>query len=402
MVQGNAILVVDLGNSCTKCITMFGKSATTGKYKEKRFDIPNVFAPINKGYEVSSDYKPATSAIISVETELNGMQIRGHYCNGELQAKEKPVSTIKPSAMEKKYNLESSVLSYNMAFLRACEAVMDITQVYDFKQLDLTWTVVTLLPPGDIDTGKEKITKMVQSIKEVNSVFPEAKIPINVREVHVLPEGFCAYVGVVYNKGNIFRPDYKFLTEETVLIFDIGAGTTDCLVIKDNKLVQSSKYTVTQGGNNVYQLVRKNLNLQGMIFDDRELMEGVVRGYVKDGAKKFSLVDLVNEAKEEIAQKLISEFQNFIEVTDLKMRSIGYVLICGGGSMVDSDADGIMPLSEKVIQSVKRQAVNCELVKIPMHTVQKEEPDGDVRTVEEPISPRDLNLIGASILAEVL
>lgn len=400
MVQGNAILVVDLGNSSTKGKVLFGKDSQTGKFRERSFDIPNVFAPLEEGYVVSSDYNDATSTILRVDTTLNGRPIKGDFCNGELQAKEKPLCTIKPSASDKKYNLDSTVLSYRLAFLFACKAIMNMQRTSDYKQLDLTWSVVTLLPPGDLDEGKAPMTELIQSIDRLQAVYPEVDLPIKVNKVVVLPEGYCAYAGVVYDTGLVYRHDYKFLTEETVLVIDIGAGTTDILLIKDNKLVQNSKYTITQGGNNVYQIVRRKLRMQGLDLDDDVIRKGIILGEVKDGSKPVSIVDIVNGAKFEVARKIVSEIQDFLDLTDIKVRSVGYVLICGGGSMQDSEAQDIAPLSEKVIENFKVLAPNSELVKIPTHLVSKETEDGDVKKVEEMISPRELNLLGASILAE--
>ena len=196
--------------------------------------------------------------------------------------------------------------------------------------------------------------------------------------------------------------DYKFLTEETVLVIDIGAGTSDMIVIRSNKLVQNSKYTITQGGNNVHQLVRRKLRMRGLDIDDEAIRRGIIKGEVKDGAKPVSIVNIVNDAKAEVAQKIVSEIQDFLEVTDLKAKSVGYVLICGGGSMQDSDAEAILPLSQKVIESFKTLSPNSELIEIPNHVVIKEEPDGDISKVEEQIRPRELNLLGASVLAELL
>ena len=402
MVQGNAILVVDLGNSSTKGKVLFGKDSQTGKYRERKFDIPNVFAPIDENYEVSGDYDDTTSTILRVDAELNGRSIKGCFCNGELQEKEKPLCTIKPSASDKKYNLDSTVLSYRLAFLFACKAIMNMQRVSDYNQLDISWTVVTLLPPGDLEEGKAPITNIINDIKEINAVYPSANIPIKVNKTVVLPEGYCAYIGVVYDIGHTFRADYKFLTGESVLVVDIGAGTSDILLIKNNKLVQNSKYTITQGGNNVYQLVRRSLRVKGLDIDDSDIKQGIIKGIVKDGSKQVPISDIVNNAKGEVAQKLISEIQDFLEVTDIKARSIGYVIVCGGGSMQDSDCSDIVPLSQKVIENFKILSPNCELVEIPTHMVIKDLPDGDTSKVEEQISPRELNLLGASILAEVL
>lgn len=402
MVQGNATLVIDLGNSSTKGKVLFGKDSQTGKFRERKFDIPNIFAPISEDYVVSPDYDDATSTILRVDTELNGRQIKGDFCNGELQAKEKPLCTIKPSASDKKYNLDSTVLSYRLAFLFAYKAIMNMQRISDFSQLDITWSVVTLLPPGDLDEGKEPLIELVQSINKLEAVFPKVDLPINISKTVVLPEGYCAYAGVVYDVGHQFRPDYKYLTEESVLVIDIGAGTSDILLIKNNKLVQNSKYTITQGGNNVYQLVRRKLRMMGLDIDEASIKEGIIKGEIKDGSKKVSIVNIVNDAKSEVAQKIVSEIQDFFDLTDIKARSIGYVLICGGGSMQDSDVPEIAPMSDKVIASFKVLSPNAELVKIPTHVVSKELPDGDLEKVEEMISPRELNLLGASILAELI
>lgn len=403
MVQGNAILVVDLGNSSTKCKVLFGKDPNSGRYRERRFDISNVFAPIDEGYEVPEvDYPSDKSTILRVVTSLNDRPIRGDFCNGELQQKEKPLSTIKPSASDKKYNLDSTVLSMHMAFLYACKGIMDIQRINDFSKLDITWTVVALLPPGDVDEGKGPMSKLIGGITRLQAVYPTCDIPIKVNKTVILPEGFCAYAGVVYDAGCVFRSDYKFLTEETVLVIDIGAGTSDMIIVKNNRQIQNTKYTITQGGNNVHQLVRRKLRMQGLDIDDEAIRRGIIKGEVKDGSKPVSIVDIVNTAKAEVAQKIVSEIQDFLEVTDIKARSVGYVLICGGGSMKDSDAEAILPLSQKVIESFKALSPNTELIQIPDHVVTKELPDGDVEKTTEAISPRELNLIGASILAEKL
>lgn len=402
MVQGNAVLVVDLGNSSTKGKVLFGKDSTSGKFRSRKFDISNVFAPIPTDYEVSDDYNTDTSTILKVETELDGHSIVGNYCNGELQEREKPLSTIKPSASSKKYHLDSTVLSMRLAFLYGYKAIMEMQRVNDYDQLDITWTVVTLLPPGDIDDGKIPMTQLVKSVTSFEAVYPKVSKDINITKVVVLPEGYCAYAGVIYDVGHTFRPDYKFLTGETVLVIDIGAGTTDILMIASNKLVQNSKYTISQGGNNVYQLVRRSIMKTGTVIDEADIRNGVISGYVKDGSKQVSIVDYVNEAKQEVAQKIVSEIQDFLELTDIKARSVGYVLVCGGGSMQDSDVQAIKPLSERIIESFKQLSPNSELVEIPTHVVTKRIDEDTTDKVEEQISPRELNLIGASILAELL
>lgn len=403
MVQGEAILVLDLGNSSTKVTVMFGKDAQTGKYRERTLDLSNVFAPIKEDYKVSSDYSDDTSTILKVNSELNGVPIVGNYCNGELQAKECPLATIKPSAFKRKWDLDATVLSIRLAFLHAYKAIMNMQRVSDYTQVDIKWKVVTLLPPGDIDAGKTEMENLIKGVTSVDSVYPEMHFDINVTKVMVLPEGYCAYAAVVYDKGQTFREGYSYLKDETIMIFDVGAGTTDCMIIKGNTLVQSSKHTVNQGGINVFNIVRQSLRLEGIDVDTEELQTGVIKGSIKDGAKNISIVDYVNKAKNEVAIKIVSDFQDYLSTTDIKMRSVGFVITCGGGSMSDSECPEIEPLSTKIIEVVKQLTPNAEIVKLPKVSRKvTDEESGDSRVIEETMSARLLNLIGASILAEVI
>ena len=404
MIQGNATLVVDLGNSSTKGMVLFGKDSQTGKFRERRFDLSNQFAMVSSDYVVPSDYSDTTSTVLTIDGEVNGKPVKGTYCNGEVQQKEKPTGILRPTATRKKYELDTTALSFELAFLYGCKAIMNMSRVNDYSQLDITWKVVTLLPPGDVDEGKDKIESIIRSVKKIETSYPVCSTDINIDKVAVLPEGYCAYIGVVYDKGHIYRPDYKFLNEETVIIFDVGAGTTDCMLVKNGKLVQTSKHTVNKGGNNVLQIVKRDLELQGLELEESDIQNGIIKGYVKDGSKQMPIADIVNKAKSEVASIIIEDFTGYLERTDMKVRSVGYVLVCGGGSMNDSDCPDIKPLSEDLVNNFKELSPNASLIDIPKHIVSKpdEEEEGTYKKVEEQISPRDLNLIGASILAELI
>ena len=69
MVQGCATLIIDLGNSSSKCRVLFGKDPKTKLYKFKQFELPNVFALIAKDYKISSDYNTQTSLVLNVDRE---------------------------------------------------------------------------------------------------------------------------------------------------------------------------------------------------------------------------------------------------------------------------------------------------------------------------------------------
>ena len=206
----------------------------------------------------------------------------------------------------------------------------------------------------------------------------------------------------MYDSGRVFRQGYEHYAKETVLIIDIGAGTSDMLIVENNQLVQNSKKTIDQGGNNVLQLVRRKLMLNGINIKKEAIQQGIIIGVVKDGAKEVSIIDIVNEAKRDVAQGLVSEVQDFFELTGIKAQSIGYLLLCGGGSMRDSGVAEIIPLSDAVAEFFRALSPNTQLIELPKHTVNRETADGTLERVQEQISLRDLNLIGAGILAEMI
>lgn len=403
MIQGKAILVVDFGNSSTKGMVLFGKVGATGRYRKAQFEVPNAFAPISEDYQISSDYSKENSTVLKLSgVSVGGTVLDGCFCNGELQEREFPQGIIRPTAYSKKYEMDATALSVRLAFFWAYKVLMKMNRLTDVSEVQVSWSVVTLLPPGDIDIGREPMTELIKSVESIESVFPQMYTPVTVDKVNVFAEGFCGYVACAYEEGQSFRRGYEYLCEETVLIFDIGAGTTDCAVVKENKLVQRSKFTVNQGGNNVLQGVRRELRLIGLDLEMEEIRSGILRGYVKDGAKKVDIVELANRAKAEVASKIVADFINYLEGSDLNMRSISYILTCGGGSMQDLEQDGATSLSVKILESIKNLAPNAELIKLPTQTVTIENPDGTSVKADQPISARFLNLIGASILAEVV
>lgn len=383
----NVTLVLDLGNSETRGIVLCGKDKN-GKLKDKYFSLSNRFAEVAEDYVPSVDYTPDTSAILKVDFTVGDQKIKGCYANGELQLREFNIGPLRPSATEKKYTSVTTVLSFQLAVLRAYGIVKEL--MGDISADDIIWSVNVLLPPGDMVAGQQKMSDLIKSVTAVDSVYPKMSFKVNIKQVVVLPEGFCAYIATVYDKGNVIRKDAKSLLKEATLVFDIGAGTTDVLVVKDNKIINSTMHSIERGGNNVQQLVKKSMRTEcdNLRLPESEIAQGLIDGYVKDGSRTVDITEFVNSARDSVASYLISDLQSYLEETELSPRSINKVLICGGGAI---NKGGCKALSEAIVFYLKRLAPYVELVALPKDTVTGEE-----------LSPRVLNVRGASILAAVM
>lgn len=377
MIKGKATLVVDLGNSETRVLTIFGKT-TTGELRYRLSSLDNRFGPLEDDYEVPDDYTAENSRIF-----VDGF---GKYCVGDLCRREIPAD-LRPSAIEKKYRSDVSKLSMIQAFLQGYIDVANMMQS-SVEDIDVEWDVVVLLPPADISVGSEFIGKMVRSIEKIEFIMPKVQKDILVKDVRVMPEGFCAYLGVLFDMRRKVRPEYAHLKKETTLIFDIGAGTTDISVIEDGKIISATKYTVTLGGNNVHQKVKSMLNASGKTFPESMVQEGVEKGFIKSGNMKYPLVKEIAKAKNETARGIVNSVRDFFESSQYPIEKIENLIVCGGGA-IDANIDGVHPLSLYLVEYMKKLTRNITLVELPKIV--------DNEGVEDTVSPRILNVLGAGI-----
>lgn len=398
MNQGKATLVLDFGNSETRGILLFGRDATTGKLRERAFRLSNRFNEVEEGFVLPQDYDEETSTVLRVEGTANGAVVSGMYVNGEVQQKEYNVAPIRPSAIEKKYNAITTVMSYELAVLHAYKAIQRMLRTSSITELDITWDIVVLLPPGDVDLGREKMVELIKSVGYVDATYPQVRMPITVNRITVLPEGFCAYIGAVYDRGKVIRKEMEYLTKEVTLVCDIGAGTTDILIVSKGGVINTSKFTINRGGNNVIQLVRSALRAEGITLSETEIAEGIINGYVRDGVKTFDLTEILAKAKKEIAQQLVADMQGYLEETQFPIRSIARILVCGGGAMSSENSKS---LGDSILEYLRKLAPNVELVELPFHEILTPDEDGVMHKEKVRISPRDLNVLGASIFGEM-
>lgn len=398
MIQGVATLVLDLGNSQTRGILRYGKDPS-GKTRERYFELPNSFAMVEPNYVVPADYKTSTSSVFELSAVVQGKPVSGTFCNGELCDKEFTSSAYRPSALEKKYDNLTTALSFAQSILKASNLIVELTRASGLDQLDITWNVVALLPPADVDAGAKVLEEMFRSVKHINFKFPNIGMPVKLDKVLVFPEGFSAYVGVLYEKDSSLRVGYENLENDTILVLDIGAGTTDYMIIKENKVLDYTKETSDIGGNNVAMMVRREIkNLHGIgRLPESDVATAVKEGYVRDGNRNIDVTDIVNKAKTSVATNLVNEMRSYFEENQFPIRTINRILVCGGGALAGNN-NQIISLSGAIINYLRKLAPYVESIAYPTVITVDEETQ---TTREVQINPRELNILGADILALV-
>ncbi len=401
MVQGKATLILDLGNSETRGRVQYGKTAQ-GKIRERSFNLSNRFQLVDENYTPTGDYTPDTSFVFNVDAVVNGKRQIGRWVNGELQEKEFFTGVLKPSALDKKYQSLTTALTYNLAVYKGLCEIAKMENISDISQLDITWTVVPLLPAGDLNSGSSVLEDLIRSVKELDFSFPTVKMPIKVSEVHVLPEGYSAFTAVIFDKGRVIRKAYENIiaNKEFTLVIDIGAGTSDLTVIEGVKSMNSTMTTIEVGGNNVSAIVKSRLmEIYNIKPTDANMIDAMTSCSVRDGARIIDISDIVEKAKGEVARSIVNGIIEFFEATQFPIKNISRILVCGGGSL-SGESGKTKAMSDFVIEAFKTRSPYVEMLEIPEVVQKIEGDDGISSKVKERLNPRELNIIGASILSE--
>lgn len=386
MVTGTAKLVVDLGNSETRVKTFYGKNRQ-GAARSRLTILSNRYAQIPShmvdGYISDGVYTEEDSSIFTMNKTA--------YCNGRLCDTEFAQSSFRPSAMEKKYDSLITKLELINALKQGYMTVADFANC-GVESLDLDWELYLLLPPEDMDFGAKKLAELARSIAEIDFQMPELRKEIKISKVNVFPEGLCAFIGTVFkNKGTV-RPGYSYLIEnmESTLICDVGAGTTDFVMVKGAQVVSTSRFTREIGGNNVHRLVQRSLRQEGIPLPDSAVAEGCEKGYVKSGSRQVDIVKHIADAKQTVSRQLVDAVQEFFESSMISIRTISNILVVGGGAEGSPNGD-IQPISTYITEYIKKLSPDIKLIEIPSETHEG---------VVTRLSPRMLNITGAGILAE--
>ena len=405
MIQSKATVTIDFGNSETRARVSL-KQGSGSKPIKRMFVLSNRFSPVPESYVPTADYSSETSTIMIMDEDQRlGIVGGSRVVNGELASKEFYDALGKPTAMDKKYTSQYTKYSLQLVMLYANRALMQAVRATSLESMDITWDVVVLLPPGDLDDGKPYLEEMIRGVSEFKYAFPNVTIPFKVDRIGVFAEGFCSYVGAVFEEDFTIRKGYEGVASDTTIVFDIGAGTTDILIIQDGKPIHKTLFTVELGGNQVTSRVRlmakQRLNAR---VTESAVQEAMQTGFLKSGSTQVDISDIIRTEKETFARNIVAEVKEFFEATLFPVNEIGKALVCGGGA-IDSDMPGVAErtgsMAGGIVDFMKKLSPNVQLVPMPVIEVVTFNDAGTPEKTVGTASPRDLNLIGGSILAEL-
>ena len=235
------------------------------------------------------------------------------------------------------------------------------------SEIEPTFNISVLLPPMEHDIHLDTMKELLSNVQMVSSYMPmEFTSAVKVDKIQVWPEGLAAFFGVYYTEqdGGLVEV-FENLTYSSgnVLILDIGAGTTDVVMIKDTELLLDSKDTFNIGGNTVEAHLRKSLR-QKLGFTPSDISAIVERGEVMDGNTVKDVAPLVTSAKDMYSKLLMTHITGYLERMSISMREVKGVLVVGGGSLPSiRDGKVVSPaMSDVLINYFKELSPNIALM----------------------------------------
>lgn len=347
----NAGILIDFGNSETRMTLLVNNKVQTTV-------LSNRFAALPPLYNVPVEYNNDKSNVFCVND--------CYYANGALADREFSAQLIRPSSIQKKSEQLVTEVSLNLVFITALSQLVSGIGL-PLSDLEPTFNISVLLPPMEHDTDVDTMEELIRKVKFVQSYLPmEFSCPIKVNKVTVLPEGVTAFFGVYYTeKDGELVEVFENLTysDGNVLIIDIGAGTTDVVMIKDTELVLDSKDTFSLGGNTVEAQLKKSIRKE-YGFTPSDMSSVVETGLLMDGSAQHDVSELVTAAKEMYSKRLMNEITSYLERMMIGMREVKGILVAGGGSL-PSTRDGkiVSPaMSEVLIKYFKELSPNVSLM----------------------------------------
>lgn len=347
----NAGILIDFGNSETRMSLLVNN-------KVKTTILSNRFAALEAGYSVPNEYNNDKSNILCV----NG----SYYACGALADREFSGQLIRPSSIQNKSEQLVTEISYNLVLITAIQQLASGCGVA-ISEIEPTFNVSVLLPPMEHDIRIEEMKKLISNVTMVNSYIPfEFTCEVKYDKIQVWPEGLAAFFGVYYTEQNnelveVFE-NLAFSTGN-VLIIDIGAGTTDVVMIKDTELLLDSKDTFNLGGNTVEGHLRKLIR-QKYNFTPSDISTIVETGELIDGNSKVDVSDIVTSAKDMYSKMLMTHILGYLERMSISMREVKGVLVVGGGSLPSiRDKKIVSPaMSDVLIKYFKDLSPNISLM----------------------------------------
>lgn len=245
------------------------------------------------------------------------------------------------------------------------------------------------LPPLEVKTASEYVCK--QLLGKWRITFPKFNntiVDFEIGKVVTCSESLMAISAFFFDASGKFRPQSAGYLNGYVLSLDIGASTTDLIVVKDTKSLERSAQTYKLGGNLIVEELKDVVRgKHGFELSPDMALTLVTEGRLQSGNTYIDMSSELDAVKKEFASRVVNMVQNYFTKVGIPLQSIKAIFVSGGGSM----------RSEYLDESNQTVATSSAVTKYITDSLKGVCPGVDV--VDFPENPRFANIIGTYLRA---
>jgi hypothetical protein len=194
--------------------------------------------------------------------------------------------------------------------------------------------VFLAVPPIEITQAREAFKALIGRYKVTlvgGGQLADDEQTFEITDVECYEESMLTCTSFLFSKRG---PKHPELLGKTLLVFDIGASTTDVGIVKKGVYWDKSQQTLRVGGNMIRDALKDALyEKYEILLEGEELEEAVMLGKVEICGETENIVDLLNDAREHCAAEIREKLSTYFKRTGVDIKTLGAVVLSGGGSL---------------------------------------------------------------------
>lgn len=201
--------------------------------------------------------------------------------------------------------------------------------------------VALAVPPVEIEQAREAFKALIGSYKVTlvgGGRLADDEQSFEIIDVNCYEESLLTCTSYLFSKRG---PKHPELLGKILLVFDIGASTTDVGVVKKGVYWDKSQQTLRIGGNMIRDMLKDALyEKYELLLEGEELEEAIANGKVEIMGEEHEIVDLLDSAREYCATEIREQMSTYFKRTGIDIKTVGAAILSGGGSLSSGMSDG--------------------------------------------------------------
>ncbi len=207
--------------------------------------------------------------------------------------------------------------------------------------IDPTVAVIIDFPPLEANkmTADYIRSQLIGTFKVKFNTF-NREIIFEIKDAKIVSESEQASVAFFFNEKGVPRVETAKYNRGYVLSCDIGASTSDFVLIKDRRFQERTGQTYKIGGNVIKEIIKNRVRtIYGSELTDENAEVVITEGRLPYGSTYKDMSKELISAKKEFAEMLAQNIDSYFGTVGVPLMGIKAIFVSGGGSMKSSYFD---------------------------------------------------------------